>query len=251
MDEAVESPSILSAELLLRPGRSANAFEETVQRLLQSIRLGLIGSGERLPAERELATLLDVSRDTLREALAALADAGYVAVRRGRYGGTFVVDELPAAGPTALSDGELTVRRNFTQSDIDDIQVLRDILEVGAARAAASRELSAVEREQLWRALLDSQQAGDDVYRRADSRLHLLIAELTGSPSLVPLVADMRMQVNELLDQIPLLSANIAHSNQQHEDIVKAILRGHPNAAAEAMTEHIAGSEALLHGFLD
>ncbi len=66
----------------------------------------------------------------------------------------------------------------------------------------------------------------------------------------MPLVADVRMRVNELLDDIPLLAPNIAHSNEQHEAIVRAILRGNPDAAVEAMSEHIAGSEALLRGFL-
>ena len=95
----VEPAEVLSAGLLLTPARPANAFEETVQRLLQSIRLGLIGPGERLPPERELAGMLEVSRDTLREAIASLAEAGWVVARRGRYGGTFVSDELPTAAP--------------------------------------------------------------------------------------------------------------------------------------------------------
>ena len=42
----------------------------------------------------------------------------------------------------------------------------------------------------------------------------------------MPLVADNRMRLNELLDQIPLLSLNIAHSDEQHEAIVMAILAG-------------------------
>ena len=87
-----------SIEFLSRAVRSGNPYEETVQRLLQSIRLGVIEPGERLPAERELSVMLGVSRDTLREAIATLADAGYLLSKRGRYGGTFVVEDLPAAG---------------------------------------------------------------------------------------------------------------------------------------------------------
>ncbi len=64
-----EPLGVLSAELLFRPGRSSNAFEETVQRLLQSIRLGIVPPGSGLSAERELAGMLSVSRDTLREAI--------------------------------------------------------------------------------------------------------------------------------------------------------------------------------------
>jgi DNA-binding FadR family transcriptional regulator len=52
---------------LLRPVRQGNAFEETVERLLTVIKLGMVGPGERFPAERELAAQLGISRLTLRE----------------------------------------------------------------------------------------------------------------------------------------------------------------------------------------
>ena len=91
---AVVSP--LNGDLLLRPVRGGNTYEETVERLLQTIRLGLALPGVQLPPERELATMLDVSRDTVRLAISSLVDAGYLVVKRGRYGGTFVADNLPS-----------------------------------------------------------------------------------------------------------------------------------------------------------
>lgn len=242
------SSDLLSAALLLRPGRTANAFEETVQRLLQSVRLGLIGPGDRLPAERELSVMLNVSRDTLRDAIGALTQAGYLVSRRGRYGGTFVVDAPPDGAPAIA--GEAGTGRPITHDEIEDTLILRSVLEIGTARQAAISELSGSDRERLGQALTDATNAAPEDYRRQDSRLHLLIAELVGAPSLVPLVADVRMRLNDLLDGIPLLAPNIAHSNEQHEAIVKAILYGNPEAATEAMAEHIAGSESLLRGFL-
>jgi len=67
----------------------------------------------------------------------------------------------------------------------------------------------------------------------------------------VPLVAENRMRLNALLDRIPLLRRNITHSDEQHEAVVIAILAGDADAAASAMRAHVAGSAALLHGFLD
>ncbi len=58
------------------------------------------------------------------------------------------------------------------------------------------------------------------------------------------------MRVSRLLDRIPLLSRNIAHSNEQHEAIVIAILAGDPDSAEAPMRAHVARSESLLHGFL-
>ncbi len=232
----------LADEVLFRPVRSGNSFEDTVARLLQTIRLGVVQPGEPLPAERELAARFSVSRDTVREAIRSLSDAGYLVSRRGRYGGTFVSDTLPDPVPI----GELVL----DAAEIDDVLGLREILEVGAARAAAGRDLSAAEREQLWTRMRETAAASVDDYRRFDSRLHLTIGEVVGTPSLVSLLADNRTRVNQLLDGIPLLARNIEHSNQQHEDIVVAILTGNADRAAAAMTEHLAGSAALLRGFL-
>lgn len=234
---------------LFRPVRAGNAFEETVARLLQTIRLGIVAPGEALPPERDLAVRFAVSRDTVRDALRSLADAGFVVSRRGRYGGTFVSETLPPHGVSnALEDAPAV--SEVSAADIEDVLVLREVLEVGAARAAAARSLTAGERDTLWSRLRDTSAASASDYRRLDSRLHLTIAESAGAPSLVPLLADNRTRLNGLLDQIPLLEPNIAHSNDQHEAVVLAILTGDVDGAADAMREHLAGSAALLRGFL-
>src|SRR3982074_2084080 len=173
----------LASEALLRPVRPGNPFEDTVERLLQTIRLGVLHPGESLPPERELASKLGVSRDTVREAIKSLSDAGYLVSRRGRYGGTFLAESLPAHTRDP-SEG--------TRSGIDDALRLREVLEVGAARMAAGHTLTAADREVLWARMNDARGAPAADYRRLDSRFHLAIAEAAGSPSLVTLVAENR-----------------------------------------------------------
>ncbi|WP_343969026.1 FadR/GntR family transcriptional regulator [Kribbella koreensis] len=232
-------------EAVFRPVRAGNPFEETVERLLQAIKLGVVGPGERLPAERDLAARLNVSRETLREAIKALTDSGYVESRRGRYGGTFVNERLPKARRVSA--------KPFTReqgADVDDALVLRYALETGAAEAAASRDLTEAEIDHLRSCLAETSAAKLADYRRMDSRLHLAIAEVSGSPSLTSATADVRMRLNELLDAIPLLAVNLEHSNHQHEAIVAAILAGEPAAARQAMQEHLSGTAALLRAFL-
>lgn len=231
------------AGFLIRDVRPTNAYEETMQRLLQSIRLGVTAPGQRLPSERDLADMLKVSRDTVREAIATLVEAGYVVSRRGRYGGTFVREELPDTVPSDPGASPPS------EAEMDDLFTLRRVLEVGAVRVAAERELSSADRAALFSALEESAAAEQADYRRLDSRLHLLIAELTGSRSLVQAVADMRTRVNRVLDSIPVLAPNLAHSTEQHTEVVSAILAGRPDAAAEAMLAHVEGSEALMRGF--
>lgn len=223
-----------------RPVREGNALEDTVARLVQTIRLGVVGPGESLPPERELAALYAVSRDTVREAIKELADTGYLVRRRGRYGGTFVADPLPRPAEPVVVDA----------AELDDVLGLRRVLEAGAARAAAGRTLAPEVREELWARFEAAGSAGPDEYRRADTLLHLTIAELAGIPSLVALAAENRARVNAWLDTFPLLPRNIEHSNAQHEQIVTAVLAGRADAAAAAVLDHLAGSEALLRGFL-
>ncbi|KDN21275.1 FadR/GntR family transcriptional regulator [Amycolatopsis rifamycinica] len=235
------TPVVNAGEALFRPVRTGNAFEETVERLLQAIRLGVVGAGERLPSERELAERLGVSRVTLREAIRALSDAGYVESRRGRYGGTFVHDTLPAPPEPG---GEVDA------VSLEDALSLRYVLETGAAEMAAARSLSPADRRHLTGTLAEAAGADLDDYRRKDSRLHLAIAEVTASGSLTTAMADARTRVNQLLDRIPLLPPNLEHSNAQHETIVDAILAGDAPAARRAMAEHIEGTASLLRAFL-
>jgi GntR family transcriptional repressor for pyruvate dehydrogenase complex len=125
----------VAGDALFRPVRAGNAFEETVSRLLQAIRLGIVPPGDALPAERDLAMRFSVSRDTVRDAIRSLSDAGFLVSRRGRYGGTFVVDAPPPRVAGSGIDG-LTASAPPTAEEIEDVLALRDILEVGAARSA-------------------------------------------------------------------------------------------------------------------
>ena len=88
-----------ASDALLRPVRPLNAFEDTVERLLQTIRLGVLHPGESLPPERELAARLGVSRDTVREAIKSLSDAGYLVSRRGSLSARNSSDALPPIAP--------------------------------------------------------------------------------------------------------------------------------------------------------
>lgn len=239
---AEPTASSLADDAVFRPVRSGNSLEDTVGRLMQTIRLGIVPPGEALPSERDLAARFAVSRDTVREAIRELAEAGYLVSRRGRYGGTFVADPLPAP-PVAPAVPP-------TAADVEDVIGLREILEVGTVRAAATRTLGADERALLWTRLGEVQAAAADDYRRLDSRLHLAFAEIVGVPSLVTLLAENRSRANELLDTFPLLGRAIEHSNRQHEAIVLAILAGDEEGAAAAMREHLDASAALLRGFL-
>ncbi|MET8145435.1 GntR family transcriptional regulator [Sphaerisporangium sp. NPDC005288] len=231
---------------LLRPVRAGNAFEETVERLLQAIKLGVVAPGDKLPPERELAARLGISRVTLREAIRALQEAGYLDVRRGRYGGAFVVYQPPRP-----RQGDL--RRAVKQmgaDELDDALTFRMAIECGAAQVLAATELTGEQRETLRRRLAGVNDAAPADYRRLDTAFHLSIAELTGSALLASAAADARLRVTDLLNAIPVLGPNIDHAAAQHAAMVAAILAGDAEAARRAVVEHLEGTAALLRAFL-
>ncbi|MEV5408389.1 FCD domain-containing protein [Thermopolyspora sp. NPDC052614] len=230
----------------LRPVRMGNAFEETVERLLQAIKLGGVAHGDKLPPERELAALLGISRVTLREAIRALQDSGYLEVRRGRYGGAFVTYRQPDPGQGDLREAVDAMG----PAEVADALTYRMAMDCGAALALASMEHTEQQRAVLRRRLADVNEASPADYRRLDTAFHLSIAELTGSALLTAACADARLRVTDLLNAIPVLGPNIEHSAEQHAAIVEAILARDPEAARKAVMEHVEGTAALLRGFL-
>lgn len=266
---------------VLRPVRKGNAFEETVERLLTVIKLGLIGPGERFPAERELAAQLGISRLSLREAIHELTEAGYVCSKRGRFGGTFVTYQTPALGSAEL---QRLARQNADK--LTDALVARQAIESGAAEVLARRFAGAdgkggampgrgagtgdgalgamagralggdgtgavsAARETLLARLAEVAGAGPQDYRRMDTLFHLCIAELSGSSLLVSAATDARMRLNDLLNAIPVLPRNIVHAERQHAAIVESILDGDGDRARREVAEHLEGTAALLRGFL-
>ncbi|WP_049567932.1 FadR/GntR family transcriptional regulator [Streptomyces sp. SBT349] len=245
MDEVRSAPLPDPLAGALRQVRAGNGFEEALAQILQVLRLGLVPGGGRLPAERELAARLGVSRMTLREVLKVLADEGLVESRRGRYGGTFVRER-----PGARRGGASELRRRIAGVDVEDTLRLREVLDVGAAGLCADGGLGADGRDRLRAALASTGEARPEGYRRADTLLHLTLAELSGSPSLAAQYAAVRAALNDLLDRIPLLVRNLEHSQAQHTALVEAVFEGDADGARDLMREHCAGTAALLRGFL-
>lgn len=232
-------------QAVLRPVRGHHAFEACVEQLATAIRLGVYRRGSQLPAERELAEQLGVSRATLREAIAALRAAGLVETTRGRGGGT-IVQARPAR---TASVARRAIRGR--QADLLDALDFRAVVEPGAAALAASRELDDATRAVLTESLeaVSNAPSGEE-HRQCDSRLHLAIAAASGSTRLMAAVTQAQADLDEMLHAIPVLRPNIAHSTAQHKAIIRAILGGRPTSAARVMAEHCEDTAALLRGLL-
>jgi GntR family transcriptional regulator, transcriptional repressor for pyruvate dehydrogenase complex len=233
-------------EAVLRPVRGHHAFEACVEQLATAIRLGVYPLGSALPPERALAERLAVSRATLREAMAALREAGLVETRRGRGGGTVVT--LKARTPSARAAARTTAAQRASWLDSLDF---RRIVEPGGCALAASAALSDAQRHQLD-AAHDAVAGARNraAHRQADSRFHLTLATLSGSPRVIEAVTSVQSTLHEMLSAIPVLETNIAHSDRQHRRLVDAVLAGHADRAQRVMEQHCDDTAALLRGLI-
>jgi GntR family transcriptional repressor for pyruvate dehydrogenase complex len=223
------------------PVRSQTAFEETLDRLGNAIRLGLLEPGTRLPAERDLCEQLGIARSTLRQALTALVQSGHLVAVRGRGGGTFVADCPPVhehPSPEVLAGWR-------------DACDTRMAVELGVAVLAAERATpeAIAPLEELVTAMdgLMDDFAG---YRQADVRFHVGLAEATGSPQLVAAMTDAQAAMTNLIHFIPHPREVLAWSNAQHARLVTCLERHDGGTAVRVMVEHLHGTEHVLAGLL-
>lgn len=230
-----------AAEAVFAPVVSQTAFEETVDRIGTAIKLGLLPPGTRLPAERELCTRLGIARSTLRQALVALGQSGHLHATRGRGGGTFVADPQPPASPP--SPALLAAWR--------DVCDQRMAVEVGVAVLAAERA-SSEELDELGELVvaLDGMLEEFSSYRKTDVRLHVLLAQSTGSPRLIGATTEVQGAMTELISLIAHPPEVLDSSNAQHRRLLAALRRRDESAAARAMTDHLRGTEHVLAGLL-
>jgi GntR family transcriptional repressor for pyruvate dehydrogenase complex len=223
------------------PVQTATTLEETVERLGTAIRLGLLGPGDRLPPERDLADQLGIARSTLRQALTSLTESGHLIALRGRGGGTFVSDAPPLA-----ESSRVELDAGHWREVLDQ----RIAVEVGTVVLAAERATP----EDLRRLHehVETMRIVEDfsAYRRADVFFHLGIAEAARSARLLAAMTELQGQMSELIGHIAHPAPVLARSNEQHADLVAAIERRDGWAAAQIVSEHLKGTEQVLAGLM-
>lgn len=207
--------------------------------LLELIELKKLSPGDRLPPERQLADLLEVSRPSLREALHTLQAQGLVQIKHGQ--GTFVQEPLVAQ--------ELRASVMSGTHELNELYDAREVLEVPASKWAA--EKATKEDIRVLRATLnqiDSISANlpidYDQLQILDAKFHLKIVEIAGNrfinQTLNVLQDVMKMSMETTL-KIPGRSEI---SRTEHNDILAAIENGDGKLAAKITHQHISGARA-------
>ncbi|WP_118184048.1 FadR/GntR family transcriptional regulator [Paraburkholderia phosphatilytica] len=203
------------------------------------ISAGTLLPGHRLPAERELAAQLSVSRPSLREALVRLEADGYIATA-GR-GGFIVIDMTQSlfSGPLA----ELLIQHPRTSADVLELrQGLESICSAYAAERATAADLKKISR--AFDALKACSLNGDhEALAECDAAFHIAVADATHNIALAhvmhgihTLVAESMRQSHRMIDYDDAAERQLL---AQHQALHDAILARDPAKARKAAERHL------------
>ena len=190
----------MSTPAAFKPVHTPRAFEAIAAQIRAELSAGRLKSGERLPPERDLALRFGVSRNTLREALRSLENAGLLQLRKGATGGAYIRESTADAVVTgmrdmyhlgAISPAHLTEARIWIESS-----VIRAACERANVDGIALLERNVAEAFAATRA--------DDFYKTAEIHLefHRLLARATGNPVMMLMMDGVLEVMRQFLDTI-------------------------------------------------
>jgi GntR family transcriptional regulator, transcriptional repressor for pyruvate dehydrogenase complex len=207
--------------------------ERIAERLLTALALGQYWPGQRLPSERQLASLLQVSRASARQGIGLLREQGYVEVRRGRNGGAFVTDK-PVYEDAAV---RRTLLSGWTR--LAALLDFRSSVEAQIAFVAAERRTK-IEAANIRRLADDylASGAGRGPSQRADQSLHEAIAAATHNPFWRQLSVELRYEVNQGLGTEPFSPKLRRRGEEQHPLLAEAVAKGEADQAARLAASH-------------
>jgi DNA-binding FadR family transcriptional regulator len=215
------------------PIKQSKATEEVLTQLKEAILRGAFKEGDKLPSERELTEQFNVSRGVVREAIRALQVTGFVEIKQGPLGGAFVKEFSFGLLDTGFSDLYFSDKLSITE-----IVQVRKFIEPEVARLA-TLNINDKYRRELEKALEQEHQAyqsPDDLMNKLTT-VHFILAEMCDNRlfegMIIAIISLTRRIIRALLEDLLSL-----HGAGEHDDIVKAVIAGNPEAAQKAMALH-------------
>lgn len=225
-------------ERLFTPIRTRNTVEDITGQILDRIRAGELHEGDRLPGERVLAAAMEVSRPTLRLAIATLANAGVVDVTPGRAGGMRIASHwIPH---------DLLERSPLDADEIFEALEARRMLEPRVAQLSALRATDA-DFAAMERAIEMQRRCHTDHHKaiQADVRFHRAMWRAARNPTLEQMLVTLFRRIDVALDMASRTVADKLHAVEVHERTLAALKRADAEALDEVMDAHMAVLETI------
>ena len=236
----------LDDPVIVMPKRLADDVACRVRALIEEQQLE---AGMRLPAERQLAAQLGVSRNSLREALAMLVNEGVLLSRRG--GGTFVRWQHEPWSEQNIVQPLKTLLADDPDYSFDILEA-RHAIEASTAWHAAMRATDA-DKEKIRLCFEATQSEDPDIASQADVRFHLAIAEASHNVVLLQTMRGffdlLHSSVKQSRQRMYLVPPVFARLTEQHQAVMEAIVAGDAEAARQAMMGHLGFVHATIKRF--
>jgi len=225
-----------------QPLNEKKNFEKIVDLLKQKVFSGVFHPGDRLPAEREMAKSLRVSRLSVREAYRALQLFGMVEIRRGNEGGAFI--RAPNPGSIIQSVSDLFRFQGITLEEWNEARLL---LELDIAKLAVERA-DGGDLARLENLVAEANQQICEGFpaHRENIRFHLCFAEIARNPILFTAYSSM---MDLLLNSLMGAGASVEHSRDApaaHAHIITALKEGNSDRLSLVIKEHVRGAGERL-----
>ena len=238
---ASQAPSNSATLIPFIPLAEGSRSDAVARRLSDAIKLGLIGDGDQLPAEAELAAQLGVATVTLREALAALRREGLIETRRGRTGGSFV-----RSPPATSLERVRELLRELSADELRDLGDYRVAVSGASAGLAAARGSPFEVRQLAHQAGEVAKAPGRASSRRADSRFHIKLAAIGHSTRLTRAEIAIQAEIGELLLLLHEDGTERGRAATEHEAIMAAVSARDGERARPLAEAHVAADSARL-----
>lgn len=227
----------------MKQQRLSDQIAEKIEALIAE---GNLMPGEKLPAERDLAQRLEVSRPSLREAIQKLNSKGFLTTRHG--GGTYVCESLEPSFVAPL----IALLSDMPESRYDVLEI-RHALEGTAAYYAALRGTSE-DKEKIKRCfevMISNHGSPDPMDEaRADAAFHLSIVEASHNVVLLHVMRGLftllQSSISHNLDKLYTLPRVFEPLSNQHDRLMSATVEGDAERARQAAQEHLVFVEESL-----
>jgi GntR family transcriptional repressor for pyruvate dehydrogenase complex len=225
---------------MYQPIQSARLYEQVVQQIEERIVNRELETGDKLPSELELADQFDVSRTVIREATKALRAKGLVDVQLGR--GTFITGSASQILHSSLGQVLKTNNKNCLM----DLNELREILEPNMSALAVKRADDS-DIDAMQNAIKCMEVSINDAasFIEADLSFHNAVAKATKNPFAYQLIAPilnlLREQLLRTFSDQEEVKYTLTREMRitQHKRILESIIRRDPQAAIDAMQDHL------------
>jgi len=225
------------------PVKRRRAFEDIIVQIENAIHEGRLTVGDRLPPERELAEIFQVSRASVREALRVLEAFGVLSARRGTGADSGSI--LSAQNESPLS-GLLRLYASLLQMPLQDLLDVREAIEMLTARRAAERASPEdIERlEGIIESMRNSRTPED--FLTLDTEFHVTLARASGN-SVAPLImgalrdaiAHQMLRAFKALEESGGWVSERAWLIREHAQLLETVASRDPDAAAHAFSRHV------------